>query len=65
MKELSQQATGSSVSPVVSNIDMEVFEDLATDGANEKTSFWLTCLDEKFVTWKRGPENLQVFLLIP
>jgi len=62
VKELSQQATGSSASPVASNTDMEVFEELATDCANEKPSLWLTCLDETFVTWKRGPENLRVLL---
>jgi hypothetical protein len=39
---------------------MEVFEELATDDANEKPSLWLTYLDETFVTWQRGPENLQI-----
>lgn len=47
---------------MVSNIDMELFEELATDGANEKPSLWFTYVDETFVTWKRGPENLQVLL---
>jgi hypothetical protein len=41
---------------------MELFEELATDGANEKPSLWFTYVDETFVTWKRGPENLQVLL---
>jgi hypothetical protein len=62
MKQLSQQATGSAISPAVSNIYMEFFEELATDGAKEKPSLWLTYVDETFVTWKRGPENLQVLL---
>jgi hypothetical protein len=39
VKQLSQQAKGSSISPVVSNTDMEFFEELATDGTNEKPSF--------------------------
>jgi hypothetical protein len=38
------------------------FEDLATNGAKEKTSLWLTYVDQTFVTWERGPENLQVLL---
>jgi hypothetical protein len=41
---------------------MEVFEELATDGANEKLSLWFTYVDETFVTWKRGPENLSNLL---
>lgn len=62
MKQLSQQATESSVSPVVSSVDTEVFEELATDGANEKLYSWFTYVDETFVTWKRGPENLSNLL---
>jgi hypothetical protein len=62
VKQLSQQAKESSVSPVVGNNDMEFFEELATDGANEKPFLWFTYVDETFVTWKCGPENLQVLL---
>jgi hypothetical protein len=38
VKQLSQQATGSAISPAVSNSYTEVFEQLATNGAKEKTS---------------------------
>ena len=41
---------------------MELFEELATDAAYEKSSLWFTYVYEIFVTWKRGPENLQVLL---
>jgi hypothetical protein len=41
---------------------MELFEELATDGANKKSSLWLTYVDETILTWKSGPENPQVLL---
>jgi hypothetical protein len=55
-------AMGSSLSPVVSNIFMEHFEELALDSAQHKPSLWLRYVDDTFVVWPHGPEQLQNFL---
>lgn len=47
---------------MVSSVDTEVLEELATDGANENISSWFMYVDETFVTWKLGPENLSNLL---
>jgi hypothetical protein len=41
---------------------MEVFEEMAIDGAERKTSLWGTYIDDTFVTWKHSVEDLQIFL---
>jgi hypothetical protein len=54
-------ALGSSPSPIVSNLYLEHFENLALDSALHKPSLWLRYVDDTFVVWLRGPEQLQNF----
>jgi hypothetical protein len=55
-------ALGSSLSPIVSNIFTEHFERSALDSAQHKPSLWLWYLDDIFLIWPHGPEQLQDFL---
>jgi hypothetical protein len=50
---------GSSLSPIVSNIYMEHFENLALDSALLKPSLWLCYMDDTFVVWPHDPKQLQ------
>jgi hypothetical protein len=52
---------GNSLSPVVSNIFMEHFEDIALDTAEYKPAKWLRYVDDTFVVWSHGPARLQQF----
>jgi hypothetical protein len=54
-------AMGSSLSPVVSYIYMEHFENLALDSTLHKPSLWLLYFDDTFAVWPHGPEQLQDF----
>jgi hypothetical protein len=53
---------GSSLSPIISNIFVEHFEKLALDLVQYKPSLWLWYVDDTFVVWLHGPEQLQNFL---
>jgi hypothetical protein len=53
---------GSSLPHIVSNIFMEHFEKLALDSAQHKPLLWLQYVDDMFVVWLHGPEQLQDFL---
>jgi hypothetical protein len=55
-------AMGNSLSPVLSNIFMEHFEEIAMDTAECKPANWLMYVNDTFVIWPYGPENLQEFL---
>jgi hypothetical protein len=50
---------GKALSPVVSNIYMEHFEDLALKTAAHRPSLWLRYVDDTFVIWPQGPDRLQ------
>jgi hypothetical protein len=52
----------SSLSSIVSNIYMEYLEKLALTLAQHKPSLWLCYVDDTFVVWPHGPEQLQNFL---
>jgi hypothetical protein len=54
-------AVGSSLSPTVSSIYMEFFENLALNSAHYKPSLWLRYVDDTFVIWPHGPQLLQNF----
>jgi hypothetical protein len=56
-------AMGNSPSPMVSNIFMEHFEEIALDTADHKPTKWLTYVDDTFVVWSQGPARLQ--LMVP
>jgi hypothetical protein len=50
---------GNSLSPVVSNIFMEHFEEVALDTAEYKAAKWLMYVDDIFVVWPHGSARLQ------
>jgi hypothetical protein len=55
-------AIGTSLSPIVSNIYMKHFETVALDSAQHKSSLWIQHVDDTFVVWPHGPEQLWNFL---
>jgi hypothetical protein len=52
---------GNSLSPTVSNIFMENFEEVALDTPEYKPAKWLRYVDDTFVVWPHGPARLQQF----
>jgi hypothetical protein len=55
-------AMGNSLSPVVSNIFMEHFEEISLDTAYYKAAKWLRYADDTFVIRPHEPARLQQFL---
>jgi hypothetical protein len=55
-------AMGSTLSPIVGNIFMQHFENLALDSAQRKPSVWLQYVEHTFVVQPHGPELLHKFL---
>ena len=53
---------GSPISPVLANIFMEEFETSSLLTAELKPSLWLRYVDDTFVIWPHGQEQLQEFL---
>jgi hypothetical protein len=53
---------GNSLSPVVSNIFMGHFEEIALDTANHKPAKWLRYVYDTFVVRPQGPAGLWKFL---
>jgi hypothetical protein len=49
-------AMGSSPTPIVGNIYVEYFENLALDSALHKLLLWLDYVDDTFVVWPHGPQ---------
>ena len=50
------------LSPVIANIFMEHFEELAISTFPVKPETWLRYVDDTFVTWKAGKDKLEEFL---
>ncbi|XP_023702295.1 uncharacterized protein LOC111861724, partial [Cryptotermes secundus] len=55
-------AMGFPLSPVISNIYMEDFEDRALVSAPHKSRCWFRYVDDTFVIWPHGPDKLKDFL---
>ena len=55
-------AMGNPLSPVVANIYMEHFEELALESAESKPATWLRYVDDTFVIWNKGRDKLLDFL---
>ncbi|VEN48752.1 unnamed protein product [Callosobruchus maculatus] len=55
-------AMGSPLSPVVANLVMEKIEQAALKSAQYKPKIWLRYVDDTFVVWNHGRENLEEFL---
>ncbi|KAK7864163.1 hypothetical protein R5R35_004079 [Gryllus longicercus] len=55
-------AMGSPLSPVVANLFIGAFEEQALENAPLKPTLWLRYVDDTFVIWPHGSENLQTFL---
>ena len=53
---------GSPISPVLANIFMEDFEQKALGTARLKPKLWLRYVDDTFIIWSHGLENLDDFL---
>ena len=52
---------GSPLSPIISNIYMEFFEELALETAKLQPSMWLRYVDDTFVVWPHGRDELDTF----
>jgi hypothetical protein len=55
-------AMGRFLSPVVSNIFMDTFEQLDSTTAQHKPKMWLRYVDDTVVIWPHGPVRLQEWI---
>ncbi|XP_046394995.1 uncharacterized protein LOC124162486 [Ischnura elegans] len=53
---------GSPLSPVEANLFVEKFEKEALESCEKKPKLWLRYVDDTFVIWPHGVQELQVFL---
>ena len=53
---------GSPLSPVIANFFMEDSEEIVFDKATHKPSCWYRYVDDTFVIWLHGVDELKTFL---
>jgi hypothetical protein len=53
---------GSLLSPVIANFFMEHFQDVTLSRAAYKPTCWFHYVDDRFVIWPHGPEELKNLL---
>jgi hypothetical protein len=54
-----------SLHPMVGNIFVKNYEEIALATADYKSEKWITYIDGTFMVWPHGPERLQQFLHRP
>ena len=52
---------GSPLSPIVANLYMEAFEERALKSAVQRPRVWLRYVDDTFVIWPHGEDELDTF----
>ena len=60
-KQLDGAAMGSPLSPVIANLYLEHLEETALQSAPLKPNLWVRYVDDTFVNWPHGPEELRSF----
>ena len=53
---------GSPLSPILANLYMEYFEEIALKSTEMVPSLWLRYVDDTFVIWPHGEDTLPDFL---
>ncbi|KAF2901706.1 hypothetical protein ILUMI_04485, partial [Ignelater luminosus] len=61
-KQVEEAPMGSPLSPVIANLFMEDLKTPALQTASHKPKLWLRCVDDTFVFWTHGREQLNAFL---
>ena len=61
-KQVDGAPMGSPLSPVVANLFMEYFEEMALASSSLKPKCWLRYVDDTFVVWPHGRDTLEEFV---
>ena len=53
---------GSTLSPITTNLFMDKFEQKSLNSANPKPEWWTRFVDDTFLIWAHGKEELEKFV---